>query len=61
MEVRTDLDVTGASIQVQMQVLDLPIVSKLVLNVVLGGFFMHVRNENYPSFYRYSSKSDGSS
>lgn len=39
-----------------MQVLDLAIVRKLVVDVVFGGFFVDICDQDYPSFDRYVTK-----
>ena len=47
---KTHLDVSRPSIQVQMQVLELAVFAKLVLDVLFGSFFVHACHDDYPPF-----------
>ena len=44
------LDITRSSVQVEVKVLDLPVLGKFVCYVLLGGLFVDVGDEDDPSF-----------
>lgn len=48
---RTHLHITGPAIQIEVQVLDLPILPKQILYVFLGSFLMHIGDDDDPAFY----------
>ena len=46
----THLDITRPSVEIEVQVFDLPVLCKFVHHVLLGGLFMDVGDKNDPPF-----------
>ena len=45
-----NLDITGPAVQIHVQVLDLAVLAKQLLEVFFAGFFVHVGHEDDPAF-----------
>jgi hypothetical protein len=46
----TDLNITRPPIQIQVQILDLAIVRKLIVQILLASLLMHIRDDDDPAF-----------
>jgi hypothetical protein len=46
----TNLHITSPPIQIQMQVLYLAVIRKLIIQILLARFLMHVRDDDDPAF-----------